>query len=61
VWNSSVVNEDGTTDDEIYIATPYTDEANAGLVLLFDTSGSMSWRVDGSCPAPESEQRIGFA
>ncbi len=32
-----------------------------GLVLLFDTSGSMSWRHDGTSPAPVAEQRITFA
>lgn len=31
-----------------------------GVVLLFDTSGSMSWRHDGTSPAPPAEQRIAF-
>ena len=33
----------------------------AGVVLLFDTSGSMSWRPDGTSPAPTAEQRITLA
>lgn len=32
-----------------------------GVALLFDTSGSMSWRHDGSAPAPLAEQRIEIA
>jgi Mg-chelatase subunit ChlD len=32
-----------------------------GVVLLFDTSGSMSWRHDGTSPAPAAEQRISLA
>ena len=32
-----------------------------GVVLLFDTSGSMSWRHDGTSPAPPAEQRISLA
>jgi len=30
----------------------------AGVVLLFDTSGSMSWRHDGTMGVPVAEQRI---
>jgi len=33
----------------------------AGVALVLDTSGSMSWRGDGSRPAPLEEQRISFA
>jgi len=57
VWNSGAIGE----DTEIIIATPYIDEPSAGVVLLFDTSGSMSWRADGTLPAPEAEQRISLA
>lgn len=29
-----------------------------GVILLFDTSGSMSWRHDGTVGVPEAEQRL---
>lgn len=38
-----------------------TNKPKAGVVLLFDTSGSMSWRHDGTRPAPPEEQRIAFS
>ena len=38
---------------------PYnSDSISPSVALLLDTSGSMSWAVDGDRPVPEAEQRI---
>lgn len=34
---------------------------SSGVVLLFDTSGSMSWKHDGTMGVPETEQRLTLA
>lgn len=57
---------ENTLDDLILHPAPITPPGETGptapgAVLLFDTSGSMSWRHDGTSPAPAEEQRIALA